>query len=635
MGISGLLPLLRSVQKTVHVGSLKGQQVGVDAYVWLHRGAFSCAMELCTAKPTLKYLNYCVHQVQMLLHYGVRPYIVFDGGYLPMKAGTEESRRLNREKRRAEGLALLRAGQKAEAAKCFQKCVDVTPEMAYQLIKALRRLNVPYVVAPYEADAQLAYLERQGIISAIITEDSDMLVFGCKRIIYKLDKYGEGVQIDRADLPSTTEVSLIGWTDDLFRQMCILSGCDYLPSIVGLGLRKAHSYLTKHKSVARLLQAVRMDGYVVPADYEEQFRRAEATFLHQRVFCPQQKKLVHLTPPPSDTLDAVVDDYVGPMLEDDVAVQVAKGTLDPITFKCLVLQPVVSNETLAVGLRRAWSTPTQQTSQSRRIEDFLDKRFVKTTKSPPPSPETQTSLKRSISADAQLPSATDSHALGSPPKKLCTPATRVVSQYFSVSRTTAVVRSATVEEQDAPLLPTPLSFSLSEPLQQQMSQISHQSFSADDDTPLLPSYSQDSLPDLSVPDLSLQDAPASETAVAEEDKENAAPPPRSVSTTPAATPQRRGLSDLSAQTPLQQSSKHSRLMSPPTSSSPSPCTSSPYFQTPVKKTPTYKTPPSSVAGGSKTLGMGSARSLKRSQPKQQITIAAHLERHWNKPVSGW
>jgi len=37
-------------------------------------------------------------------------------------------------------------------------------------------------VAPYEADAQLAYLQKEGLVDLVITEDSDMLVFGCKRV---------------------------------------------------------------------------------------------------------------------------------------------------------------------------------------------------------------------------------------------------------------------------------------------------------------------------------------------------------------------------------------------------------------------------------------------------------------------
>lgn len=37
-------------------------------------------------------------------------------------------------------------------------------------------------MAPYEADAQLAYLNKAGIVQAVITEDSDLLAFGCKKV---------------------------------------------------------------------------------------------------------------------------------------------------------------------------------------------------------------------------------------------------------------------------------------------------------------------------------------------------------------------------------------------------------------------------------------------------------------------
>jgi exonuclease-1 len=52
MGIQGLLPVLKHIQSEVHLSKYRGERVGVDAYVWLHRGAFGCAFELATGKPT-------------------------------------------------------------------------------------------------------------------------------------------------------------------------------------------------------------------------------------------------------------------------------------------------------------------------------------------------------------------------------------------------------------------------------------------------------------------------------------------------------------------------------------------------------------------------------------------------------
>ena len=50
------------------------------------------------------------------------------------------------------------------------------------LNQAARVRGVDCVVAPYEADAQLAYLTKSGLAQAVITEDSDLLAFGCKKV---------------------------------------------------------------------------------------------------------------------------------------------------------------------------------------------------------------------------------------------------------------------------------------------------------------------------------------------------------------------------------------------------------------------------------------------------------------------
>lgn len=46
MGITGLLPFLKGIQRNVHISVLKGTKVGIDAYCWLHKGSYSCAMEI-------------------------------------------------------------------------------------------------------------------------------------------------------------------------------------------------------------------------------------------------------------------------------------------------------------------------------------------------------------------------------------------------------------------------------------------------------------------------------------------------------------------------------------------------------------------------------------------------------------
>jgi len=50
--------------------------------------------------------------------------------------------------------------------------------------QVLRQENVEYVVAPYEADAQMAFLARNGHVDLVITEDSDLIAYACPQVLF-------------------------------------------------------------------------------------------------------------------------------------------------------------------------------------------------------------------------------------------------------------------------------------------------------------------------------------------------------------------------------------------------------------------------------------------------------------------
>lgn len=332
MGIQGLLPLLKPIQKPVSIAEdFAGQVIGVDAYCWLHKGAYGCAMELVEGKKSFIYVNYVLKRVNMLLHFNVKPILVFDGSYLPSKAGQEAQRRKTRQENKAKGLAFLRAGNRQQALECFQKCVDITPEMALEVIKECRKKGVDCIVAPYEADAQLAYLMKAGIAQAIISEDSDLLVYGCQKVIFKMDAYGHGVAVDLADLSKLTKLKLHEFTQEKFRHMCILSGCDYLPSIKGIGLQTAIKLLRKSSSVHKLIRSLRIEAKMyVPDDYEKSFKQADETFLYQLVFDPVSMKLVPLNELPEDLQPGDLE-FAGPSMTREEAIGIALGNINPIS----------------------------------------------------------------------------------------------------------------------------------------------------------------------------------------------------------------------------------------------------------------------------------------------------------------
>jgi exonuclease-1 len=309
----------------------------------------------------------------MLIHFGVTPYLVFDGDNLPSKAGTEKDRRERRKEGKRLGLELLKVGKTAQAQQELQKSVDVTPEMARMVIEELKHHNIQYVVAPYEADSQLAYLERKGIIDGVLSEDSDLLVFGVKCLITKLDKWGECIEVNRNHFTACREVSFVGWSDADFRRMAILSGCDYLSGIGGLGLKTAHRMLRKHKTVDRLVKAAQFDGKLkVPAGFMALFDQAEKTFLYQWVYCPVAKQLVNLTPL-EDGVNLADMPYIGEEVPAHIATGVATGDLYPRTK---LPMNVTSNsrpvgKSLASSRRASAVVQTPDAKSSKPIDSFF------------------------------------------------------------------------------------------------------------------------------------------------------------------------------------------------------------------------------------------------------------------------
>ncbi|KAF9043466.1 PIN domain-like protein, partial [Rhodocollybia butyracea] len=98
--------------------------------------------------------------------------------------------------------------------------------------------------APGEAEAELAYLNQQGIIDAILTEDSDTLVFGGKCIIQRyfltcnanFKSSFEGIVYTEEHIKSVTSLTRGGLI--LF---ALLSGGDYSSGLERFGPKTAYA----------------------------------------------------------------------------------------------------------------------------------------------------------------------------------------------------------------------------------------------------------------------------------------------------------------------------------------------------------------------------------------------------------
>ncbi|XP_033332620.2 exonuclease tos isoform X2 [Megalopta genalis] len=340
MGITGLLPFLEKSSRRTNINEFSGGTVAIDSYCWLHKGVFTCADKLAMGQPTDAYVHYCMKFIYMLLSHKIKPILVFDGRHLPAKALTEDKRREARQINRSKAIELIKMGQHAEGRNLLRRSIDVTHEMALQLIKQCQKMNVDCIVAPYEADAQLAYLNISGIADVVITEDSDLTLFGCKKVFFKMDVYGHGTLVDQEHLHLAMGLQAEQFSMDSFRYMCILSGCDYLPSLSGIGLTKAKKFIMLntdcdiYRALTRLGSYLKMKSLVVTKEYRDAFILADITFKHQLVFCPLQRKQVRLNPLSPDITEEQLY-YAGVETNQADALQLALGNCDPFSLEVL------------------------------------------------------------------------------------------------------------------------------------------------------------------------------------------------------------------------------------------------------------------------------------------------------------
>ena len=94
--------------------------------------------------------------------------------------------RYNRQRRDAYAklLQARASGDSGALARLLARAIRISPQLTPAVLQGVREAGHQYVVSPYEADAQCAFLNRRdvGYVSAVITEDSDLVAFGATTV---------------------------------------------------------------------------------------------------------------------------------------------------------------------------------------------------------------------------------------------------------------------------------------------------------------------------------------------------------------------------------------------------------------------------------------------------------------------
>ncbi|KAF9451879.1 PIN domain-like protein [Macrolepiota fuliginosa MF-IS2] len=108
---------------------------------------------------------------------------------------------------------------------------DITQQMISQIMTMLRLFGIPYITAPMEAEAQCAELVSLGLVDGVITDDSDVFLFGAQRVYKNMFNQSKTVELF---LSSDLEREL-GLDRDTLVMLAYLLGSDYTEGLGGVG----------------------------------------------------------------------------------------------------------------------------------------------------------------------------------------------------------------------------------------------------------------------------------------------------------------------------------------------------------------------------------------------------------------
>jgi len=276
MGILGLSKLVADVAshaiKENEIKNYFGRKVAIDASMSLYQFLIAIRQQDGGAQltsedgETTSHLMGFFYRTIRMVENGIKPVYVFDGKPPTMKAGELEKRK---EKRDLAQTALDKAkeeGNMEEVDKQSKRLVKVGKNHVAECKMLLKFMGIPFVEAPCEAEAQCAELVKGGKVYAAGTEDMDTLTFGTNILLrhltfsearkmpikeFYLDKVLEGFEMDQ----------------DMFIDLCILLGCDYVDKIKGIGPKKAIELVKKYKNIETIVENLDTTKYPLPAHW--------------------------------------------------------------------------------------------------------------------------------------------------------------------------------------------------------------------------------------------------------------------------------------------------------------------------------------------------------------------------------
>lgn len=166
---------------------------------------------------------------------------------------------------------------KEKVEKLRKNIIIVNSEHSNEVIELLLRRSIEYIRAPGEAEEYCAFLSNNGIVDYVLTEDTDSLTFGAKKVLFN----NKGNNYLLCELDVVLKELKLSYEE--FIDFCILCGCDYLPGIPKIGPVNSLKIIQKHKTIDSFIQEnEKTKKYIIPEFFN--YSLARKLFIQNREY---------------------------------------------------------------------------------------------------------------------------------------------------------------------------------------------------------------------------------------------------------------------------------------------------------------------------------------------------------------
>ena len=241
---------LRDVAATRPIAwdELGGSVVAVDAHNWLYKYLTTTVKFTDAAAYTtddgveVANLIGLVRGLPKFFEADVTPVFVFDGVPTDLKEDTIESRREAKERAEERMEEAKEEGDTIAAARLEARTQRLTDAIHTTTRAFLDLLDVPYVDAPAEGEAQCAHMARHDPdVDYAGSDDYDTLLFGAPLTLRQLTSKGDP---EVMDLEATLAEHDLTW--EQLVDVGILCGTDFNEGVSGVGPKTALSAIAEH-----------------------------------------------------------------------------------------------------------------------------------------------------------------------------------------------------------------------------------------------------------------------------------------------------------------------------------------------------------------------------------------------------